>query len=139
MNDRVFLDTNILVYANDASEPEKQRVAREAIRSAILEDRAVVSVQVLGEFWVTVTQKIRKPLSREIARHQIQLLGMMTIVPLDEPLFQLALDLQDLHQLSYWDAMIVAAADTAGCDRLLTEDLSAGRSYGSVQIHNPFQ
>lgn len=138
MNDNVFLDTNVLVYANDAEEPRKQRTARALLKEVLRAESGVISVQVLSEFWVTVTQKIRTPLSLRTARREVELFQLMTIVDLDSALFYDALRLQQLYQISYWDAQIVAAADTAGCRVLYSEDLNTGQKYGNVTVVNPF-
>ncbi len=138
MNGSAFLDTNVLVYANDAGDPDKQRTARTVLKDILRNDKAVISVQVLSEFWVTVTQKIRNPLSVSLARQQVELFELMTIVSLDSALFYDALRLQQLFGISYWDAQIVAAAESAGCTTLYSEDLNAGQQYGSVTVVNPF-
>jgi predicted nucleic acid-binding protein len=138
MNGNVFLDTNVLVYANDAAEPEKQGTARKLIRDVLHAETGVISVQVLSEFWVTVTRKIRKPLSVSTARQEAELFGLLTIVDLDSRLFYDAIRLQQLYQISYWDAQIVAAAETAECAVLYSEDLNAGQKYGNVTVVNPF-
>ena len=138
MSGNVFLDTNVLVYANDSAEPQKQRTARSLIKEALHLGNGVISIQVLSEFWVTVTQKIQVPLSFSIARRETELFGMMIIVNLDFSLFYDAVRLQQLYQISYWDAQIVAAAESAGCAVLYSEDLNAGQKYSSVQVVNPF-
>ncbi|NBC29298.1 MAG: PIN domain-containing protein [Spirochaetes bacterium] len=137
-NGSVFLDTNVLVYANDAAEPEKQRTARRLLKDVLHAENGVISVQVLSEFWVTVTRKIRKPLSPHIARLEAELFHLMTVVDLDSALFYDALRLEQLYQLSYWDAQIVAAAESAGCTVLYSEDLNAGRQYANLTVTNPF-
>jgi len=138
MNGSVFLDTNVLVYANDAGEPAKQHTARTLLKDALHAENGVISVQVLSEFWVTVTRKLQKPLSLQTARQEAELFHLMTIVDLDSALFYDAVRLQELYQISYWDAQIVAAADTAGCTVLYSEDLNAGQKYAHVTVVNPF-
>ena len=139
MNGSVFLDTNVLVYANDAAEPGKQHAARTLLKEVLRAENGVISVQVLSEFWVTVTRKIRTPLSLVTARQEAELFGlMMSVVDLDSALFYDALRLQQLHQLSYWDAQIIAAAETAGCTVVYSEDLNPGQKYANVTVVNPF-
>ena len=138
MNGSVFLDTNILVYANDAAEPGKQQRARTLVKEVLHAETGVISVQVLSEFWVTVTRKIRKPLSLETARQEVELFHLMTVVDLDSALFYDALRLQELYKVSYRDAQIVAAADVAGCTVLYSEDLNPGQKYAHVTVVNPF-
>ena len=138
MSDNAFLDTNVLVYANDSAEPKKQRTARTLIKDMLLAGSGVISVQVLSEFWVTVTGKIHKPLSVSMARREAELFRLMTVVNLDSVLFFDALRLQQLYQISYRDAQIVAAALSAGCTTLYSEDLNAGQEYERVKVVNPF-
>ena len=138
MNGSVFLDTNVLVYANDAGEPAKQHTARTLLKDVLYAENGVISVQVLSEFWVTVTRKLRKPLSLQTARQEAELFHLMTVVDLDSALFYDAVRLQELYRISYWDAQIVAAADAAGCTVLYSEDLNAGQTYAHVTVVNPF-
>ncbi|MEX2445152.1 MAG: PIN domain-containing protein [Alkalispirochaeta sp.] len=138
MNGSVFFDTNVLVYANDAATPEKQHVARTLLKDVLRAENGVISVQVLSEFWVTVTRKIQTPLSLPVARRQAELFHLMTVVDLDSALFYDALRIQELYQISYWDAQIIAAAETAGCAVLYSEDLDAGQEYAHVTVVNPF-
>ena len=138
MSGRVFFDTNVLVYANDTAQPEKKQTARTLIKDVLREGIGVISVQVLSEFWVTVTRKIKKPLPFSEARQQIELFELMTVVSLDTAIFYDALRLQQLYQLSHWDAQVVAAAESAGCTTLYTEDLNAGEKYANATVVNPF-
>ena len=138
MNGNVFLDTNVLVYANDATEPGKQQAARTLLKEVLRAENGVISVQVLSEFWVTVTRKIQTPLSLQTARREAELFHLMTIVDLDSALFYDAVRLQQLYQISYRDAQIVAAAETAGCTVLYSEDLNDGQKYANVTVVNPF-
>ncbi|MFO7988421.1 MAG: PIN domain-containing protein [Thermodesulfobacteriota bacterium] len=138
MSDNVFFDTNILVYANDTSEPAKKQVARKLIKDALLNKTAVISIQVLSEFWVTVTQKIQTPLPETVAEKQIELFEIMEIVNLDLLLFKSALKLKKMNRLSYWDSLIVAAANYSDCKILYSEDLNNGQQISNTTIMNPF-
>ena len=138
MNGSIFLHTNILVYANDSEEPEKQHTARTLIKDALRRENGVISVQVLSEFWVTVTRKIRKPLPLSTARRETELFALMSVVDLDVALFYDTLRVQQMYEISYRDAGIVAAAETAGCTTLYSEDLNAGQKYANVTVANPF-
>ncbi|HEX3391130.1 MAG TPA: PIN domain-containing protein [Solirubrobacteraceae bacterium] len=138
MSDRTFVDTNVLVYAIDDAEPEKRDIAREVLGS----DRYgefVLSTQVLGEFYVTVTRKLAEPVSEAKAEEAVQWLGLNPTLPIDPTLIKSAIQTSRSAQLSYWDGLIVAAAARAGCERLLTEDLNDGQEIGSVRIENPFR
>ncbi len=117
--------------------PVKQRIAR-AVIGPEYEPDLVVSPQVIGEFYVTVTRKLEVPLSPGQA---LALVGEMTrqpVVPLDSTMAIAAILGAHEWQLSYWDALLMVAARTAGCDRLLTEDLQHGRVIDGVTIVNPF-
>ena len=136
--ERAFLDTNVLVYALDAAEPDKQPVAA-ALVARLLDDRAaVISVQVLRELYVIVTRKIAEPLSPADARAIIDDLLLLPVVEETPALFTTALDLVARHRFSLWDALILAAAKSAGCDVLYTEDLSHGQVVLGVRIADPF-
>ncbi len=133
-----FLDTNVLVYANDRTEEAKQSAAIQLITDGIHTGRAVISAQVLGEFWVTVTQKIQVPLDRRTAEREIEHLRAMRVVSLEYDTVRTAIRLQERHRVSYWDALILAAASFAGCAQVYSEDLNAGQRYGRVEVRNPF-
>lgn len=131
-----FVDTNVLVYAVDVDEPRKRDIALH-----LLETQAVTlatSAQVLGEFFVVTTRKLRRPLPPTVAQRRVDELASMPVVPLDADLVRAAIELSQTEGLSYWDAAIVAAALAAGCARLLTEDIAPGASVAGVLVENPF-
>lgn len=130
-----FLDTNVLVYAFDGRDERKRSRAIALIGSG---PRFVVSAQVLGEFFVTVTRKLATPLSEADAAAAVERLTQLTVVPTDARLVAAAIETSKTHRISYWDALIVEAATVAGCDVLLTEDLAAGATLRGVRIENPF-
>lgn len=130
-----FVDTNVLVYAFDASDAQKQARAVELIESG---PQFVVSAQVLGEFFVTVTRKLATPLDHATAAAAVERLSRLPVVPVDARLVAAAVQTSHAKVLSYWDSLIVEAAVTAGCDRILTEDLSHGAVLRGVTIENPF-
>jgi predicted nucleic acid-binding protein len=119
---RYFLDTNVLVYANDG------------IRSG----RAVISSQVLSEFWVTVTQKLQVPLDRQTAEMELERFRVLRVMGIEYGTVREAIHLQKRHQLSYWDALILAAAQLSGCARLYSEDMNEGQEYNGLMVANPF-
>jgi predicted nucleic acid-binding protein len=139
MSANTFLDTNILVYAYDEHEPEKQIRAQTLLRTAIQEESAVLSVQVLGEFFVVVTRRIRKPLSASDAEKIIDTLSILPVAEIDLNLVKRAIAIQTRYRISYWDSLIVAAAERAGCSTILSEDLSHGQKYNGVLVENPFE
>lgn len=133
----VFVDTNILLYAisNHPSEAEKNQKARAILSGSDL----VFSVQVLQEFYVQATRPTRTdPLTHEEATALIQYWLRHRIIPITVQVMQDALDIKKRYQTSYWDAAILAAAASAGCSDLLSEDLNPGQSYNSVRVINPF-
>jgi len=135
--DRAFLDTSVLVYLFDHDEPDKEQRARDILEQAQLDDLAL-SAQVLSEFYVVVTRKLRRPLDETGAAQAIDWLSLLRVVPLDADLVKAAIQISRTAQLSYWDGLIVASAAAAGCERLLTEDLNDGQVIGSVRVENPF-
>ena len=133
-----FIDTNVLVYRYDSRDPAKQLRAQELVKSGIENQTAVVSAQVLGEFFTTVTRKIQIPLSTEEAQAAVDLISTLKVVALDLALVRRAISTQIRYGISYWDALIVAAAESAGCTRILSEDLNHGQAYNGVVVVNPF-
>jgi predicted nucleic acid-binding protein len=139
MSDRRFFDTNVLVYAYDSSEPTKQRAAQELLREGLETGHASISAQVLGEFFVTVTRKIRHPLTVPEAAELLERLALLPIVAIDWPTIKQAVGVQERYGLSYWDSLVIAAAQRAGCARVISEDMNAGQSYEGVVVQNPFK
>ena len=138
MPDRTFIDTNILVYAYDIDEPVKQARAREILKQGIEGETAVLSVQVIGEFFTVVTKRIPNPLSAEEAEQVLDLLSILPVIDLDFRMVRHAIEIHRQHGIAYWDALIVTAAHRAECTQILTEDLNAGQSYEGVTVVNPF-
>jgi predicted nucleic acid-binding protein len=136
MSARAFVDTNVLVYAFDDGEPTKRDRARALLAGP--PTPLVISAQVIGEFYVTVTRKLARGLDEAIASAALSELLRLPVVPIDGDLTRAAVATSRAAQLSYWDALIVEAAATAGCDRLLSEDLADGATIRSVRIENPF-
>lgn len=135
---RDFFDTNILVYMYDDRDPQKQDKAFDTVTVAIDNHTGAVSAQVLGEFFNTVTRRIPNSLSVEAAEDAISLFARMRVVSLDLALVRRAVATSGRYQISYWDALIVAAAERAGCGRIISEDLNPGQSYHGVVVANPF-
>ena len=138
MPDKIFIDTNVLVYAYDADEPIKQARAREILKRGIEDETAILSVQVVGEFFTVVTKRIPNPLSVDEAEEVLNLLGILPIIDLDFRMVRHAIEIHRQHGIAYWDALIVAAAHRAECTQIFTEDLNSGQSYQGVTVVNPF-
>jgi predicted nucleic acid-binding protein len=130
------LDTNLLVYADSADEPDKQRRAINLIKQHRAEGAAVLSTQVLQEFVNVALRKLRLP--PPLIRERLRFYGGFEMVPATARLMAGALDLHILHSLSFYDAMIVQAAIVGGCQQLLSEDMRHGATFGGVHIVNPF-
>lgn len=134
-----FVDTNVLVYARDASEPEKQQAAERWLRSLWAARAGRVSAQVLSEYYVVVTEKLQPGLDREQARADVRNLMAWAPIAIDRSVIEGAWIVQDRHQLSWWDSLIVSAAQMAGCGWLLTEDLEHSRLFDGVRVVDPFR
>ncbi len=133
---KVFLDTNVLAYAQDLDEPHKRQRSRELIAAVVVSGSGVISTQVLQEFYVTATRKMGvAPLA---AKSVMQSFQVFEIVQLSPDLIERAIDRSVLSQLSIWDALIVAASVASGCTTLYSEDLNAGQVINGVKITNPF-
>ena len=135
---RTFVDTNVLLYAHDASETEKQPIARALIEELWANGSGVLSTQVLQEFYVVATRTFRPPMGRNEAREIVALYATWPVVQVDVGLILDATALEERARLSFWDALIVEAARRAGAERLVSEDLQAGGSIAGIAIENPF-
>ncbi|MCG9966723.1 PIN domain-containing protein [Pelotomaculum terephthalicicum JT] len=135
---RQFVDTNIFVYAYDRGNGAKQNLARKLITNLWENHMGCVSIQVLQEFYVTVTKKVPIPLPFEIALKIISDLGEWTHHAPDVGDVIEAVYFQQKYGISFWDAMIVNSACKTGCTILWTEDLNSGQVYGNVTAQNPF-
>ena len=132
-----FVDTNVLVYAFDADSPGKQAQARRLLDEHA--HRIILSTQVLGEFYVTVTRKLGKRLPAERAIEALDDLCAFPVRSLHAELVRSAVDRSESSHLSYWDALIVESALDAGAAVLLTEDLRHGQTFARLRVVNPFR
>ena len=136
MSGRSFFDTNVLVYTDDQDSPQKKERAVELYEASHRARQAVVSTQVLQEYFVTVTRKLG--VAAETARRKAELFGRMHLVRPDLQDLLAAVDLHRLHGFSFWDALIVRAALVSACRRLYTEHLQHGRRIDGLEVVNPF-
>lgn len=134
----VFVDTNVLVYARDATEPDKQDRAMEWLTHLWRTGNGRLSFQVLQEFYVTVTRKLSPGMTSDEARADVRSLVAWRPITTDERVLDEAWTLQDRFSLSFWDALVLAAANIAGCDRILSEDLQEGQEFDGLRVVNPF-
>jgi len=139
MNGKTFVDSNILVYAHDRRSGHKHTIVAEHVQTLWREHRGVLSTQVLQEFYVNITQKSSFPLSPTEAKRIIRNYLLWEVVVNDGESVLDAIDIQMRFRLSFWDALIVHAALSAGCATLLSEDLNQGQWYESLLVVNPFR
>lgn len=133
-----FVDTNVLVYAHDAADPTRQRVARDLLHELWGSRAGRLSTQVLQEFYSVATRKFRPPMSPAAAREVVHAYAPWVAGSPDVALILAASDLEQRLGLSFWDAMILEAARRAGATRLATEDMATGSTLAGVRLHNPF-
>jgi predicted nucleic acid-binding protein len=138
MSEPVFVDTNVCVYAVDAADPAKRERALEVAAPARGRD-LVVSTQVLTEFYAVVTRKLSVPVPAQDAEAMVAHLSALPIVAVDASLAAAAIAGSRKWLISIWDALILRAAEVAGCGLVLSEDLADGATYGSVAVENPFR
>jgi predicted nucleic acid-binding protein len=135
---RIFVDTNVLVYLRDSRRPERQRQAAEWAGHLWEARVGRLSVQVLHEYYVTVTAKLQPGLPVEEAQEDVLALEAWSPLPLTAKLIQAAWEEQARWGFSFWDSLIVAAARAQDCSLLLTEDLSHGQDLDGVRVVSPF-
>ena len=136
MGVRSFFDTNVLVYTDDKADPSKQLRSLELVASHRRSRTGVISLQVLQEYFVTVTRKLQ--VDAVVARRKVELLAEFDVVAPELADVLAAIDLHRLHRINFWDALIVRSAKEAGCAVLLTEDMQNSREIDGVRIVNPF-
>jgi predicted nucleic acid-binding protein len=134
---RSFFDTNVLVYADDKAAPAKQRRAIDLVAEHRRTRTGVISLQVLQEYFVTVTRKLR--VDAAIARRKVELLTEFDVAVPEVADILAAIDLHRLHGFSFWDALVLRAAKQAGCSVLFTEAMQDAREIDGLQIVNPFR
>ena len=134
---KIFFDTNILVYTIDSRDPAKQRKARETLHEAVKSHSPVISTQVLQEFYVAATMKLKA--DRLLVKGILHNFQNMEKVNNDPEMIEQAIDISILSKLAFWDSLIIAAAEKAGCEMIFSEDLNPGQSFRGIRLVNPFQ
>lgn len=135
---KMFIDTNILIYAFDVSAGKKHQVASNILSDLWNSGLGVLSTQVLQEFYVNVVQKIQKPIDQKMAKAIIRdLLKWHVVVNNGDSILD-AIDISEKYGYSFWDSLIIEAALTGGVSVLLSEDLQHGQAISGVTISNPF-
>ena len=139
MSARVFLDTNIFVYAFDPSSPAKQRHAAQLIREAVSTRKGIVSYQVVQEFFNVALRRFARPMTVPEAEQYLSTVFRPLLAVHSSPvLLSEALRLTERHRLSWYDSLIVAAALEGGCGVLYSEDLQHGQRFAQLKVENPF-
>lgn len=141
MNDgsRFFLDTNIFVYSFDHSAPGKASLSAQLIRKALVSQKGVISFQVVQEFFNLALRRFARPMD-DMEAHQYfeATLHPLLVVHSSPALYSGAISLRSRHQLSWYDSLIVTAAQQAQCEVLLTEDLQHGQTFAGLRVENPY-
>jgi predicted nucleic acid-binding protein len=137
MSDRIFVDSNILIYAHDVDAKSKREVARSVLGELWSQRTGVLSLQVLQEFYVNVTRKISSPLPKPVARMVVNSYAVWCVETTPAEI-STAFRIEDESRIGFWDALIVASAAKSGASRILSEDLNAGQTIAGIRIENPF-
>jgi predicted nucleic acid-binding protein len=138
MSARIFVDSNVLIYAHDVDASAKHEVAKSVLRELWSQRSGVLSMQVLQEFYVNVTRKIASPLPKDVARLVVNSYSVWCIETTPAEITT-AFRIEDESRIGFWDALIVAAAAKSGVLRILSEDLNAGQVIAGIPIENPFK
>lgn len=134
---KVFFDTNILIYTVDKKDQEKFDISRNIVKSVTMDHSPVISTQVLQEFYSASTSKLK--LEKIFVKNIVHGLQNMEIVTIDPQIIEQAIDISIIFQLSFWDSLIVAAAEQSKCEFLISEDLNNGQNIRGIKISNPFK
>lgn len=138
MTDRLFVDTNILIYAMDPDDPERRRTAADVIRKGFADKRLVISPQVLNECYRVLVHK-RKLVPAAEARGYLRAFLPLCTAPLDVDTHRIAYAIEDRHRLAWWDCVILASGLQAGCRYFVTQDMHDGQTIESIMIVDPFE
>jgi predicted nucleic acid-binding protein len=136
--DKAFVDTNVLIYAHDIDAGRKHEVAKAVLLDLWAERAGVLSTQVLQEFYVNATRKLKRPLAKQEARSVVETYAAWCVEGITPADVSMAFQLEDRARVGFWDALILAVAVRSGARRLLSEDLNAGQKIAGLTIHNPF-
>ena len=138
MNDKTFVDTNVLIYAHDIDAGRKHEIAKGVLRELWIDRTGILSTQVLQEFYVNATRTIRTPLPKPAARSVVHTYAAWCVAGITPADVSVAFQVEDDSKISFWDALIVAVAIRSGARQVLSEDLNAGQAIAGVTIRNPF-
>jgi len=138
MSANCFVDTNILVYSRNSSEPDKQIQAKQWLTHLWQQESGRISAQIMNEYYVTVTQKLKPGLSKEQARSDLRALAVWQPLEISTQLIESAWEVQDQFTYSWWDSLVIASALFLDCQYLLSEDMQHNQQLGKLTIINPF-
>jgi predicted nucleic acid-binding protein len=139
MSGRIFVDTNILIYAHDLDAGSKRKIAVAIMEELWEHQTGVISTQVLQEFYVNVTRKISNPIPKTKARGIIENYRYWQVEQISPATILSASEIEERYMLSFWDSLIIAAASKANATRILTEDLNHGQVIAGILVENPFR
>ena len=133
---KYFIDTNVIIYANDSRDKKKQAIALDLIKRLMSDGTGVISTQILQEYAHVAITKLGQ--DHSVVMRQITLLGNFETVAITADTVKRSIELQKIYQINFWDAGIIAAAEIASCDSIMTEDLNPGQMYSGIRSVNPF-
>lgn len=133
-----FFDTNVLIYTVDHFNHAKQKKARQLLEHEAAAGNAIISTQVLQEFYFVSTSKLKQKVDKSIAEQMVSELCTLTVKQVDIPIIMSAIQRNNMDQVSIWDALIIEAALDAGATVLWSEDMQHGRKINGMEIRNPF-
>lgn len=139
MSGAAFVDSNILIYAHDRDAGARRERARQLCEKLWQERSGCLSVQVLQEFYVTATRKLRAPVAKARARELVRAYSSWVVAPTTPATVLRATELSEAAEIGFWDALIVAAAEQSGADTLYSEDLNDGQVIAGVRVVNPLR
>ena len=133
---KIFIDTNIVVYANDCRDPDKQEKARSIVVDLIRNGRGVISTQVLQEYAHVAVSKLGQ--DEAVVLRQLKLLETLEVIQQTPGMIRRSVELKKTYGINFWDACIISNAEAAECDTLYSEDLNTGQFYSGIKVVNPF-
>jgi len=137
--DKVFVDTNVIVYAYDKDAGDKHRVALDIMKDLWRSGLGSISTQILQELFVTLTKKVSAPLDISVVRETVRRLSKWDVLLIDVDTIISATELQERYKYSFWDSLIIASAIAGGAKTIFSEDLSDGQTIQGITIKNPFK
>ncbi len=138
MSAKCFVDTNVLVYMRDSTETEKQPKAEKWLAQLWANENGRISTQILNEYYVTVTQRLKPGITKERARADLRALSVWRPLEMSTALIKSAWGVQDLYGYSWWDTLVITSALSLDCTYLLSEDMQHDQRIGQLTIINPF-